>query len=326
MFGVAASMLAARDARACPDGDAPWVKVTSSGESLVAADLVRLLRAELAPRHIALCDTPSADAPAPLAIVSVRASAESASVTVDVRDSVTAKSVSRDVGLEGVPEDGRALTVAVAADELLRASWAELALRSAPPPRRAVPIEVREVVRDAITVTDSRPPRFAFGAAAALDAFTAGTTLLGADVLADVWIIPRLRITGRFGLRSGLAAHTLDGDVSTNAIIAKLGGAVTVTQPASRLGLDLALRVGIIRASFVATPSSGATGNSLADVAVVADAGVVGWLRLASNLRIALDVAASLPLRPVTATDGNVEIAGISGGGVASSMGLWGTF
>jgi hypothetical protein len=255
----------------------------------------------------------------------VRTSAESASVAVDVRDDLTAKSLQREVALADVPVDVRALTVAVAADELLRASWAELAVKNAPPPKRAVPEEVRATVRDAVSV-EPRAPRIGFGAAAAIDAFAGGSILLGADVLADAWIVPRVRLTTRFGLRSGLVTHASDGEITTSAIAFEVGAAVTLTPPSARAGLDLGVRAGILRVSFVATPASSATGRSLADVAVVADAVVSGWLRLAPNLRALADVALALPLRPVNATDNGATVTGVSGVGVASTLGLWGTF
>ena len=290
-------------------------------------DIARLFAAELRARHIAVCTAPSEGAPAPLGVVAVRTSGEAAFVEVDVRDDLTAKSLKREIALADVPSDVRALTVAVAADELLRASWAELAVRSSPPPKRQIPVEVRDVVRDTMeTPKREEMPRIAFGAGAALDAFTAGSTLLGADVLADVWIIPRLRAVARFGLRSGLSSRGPDGDVATSAIVFELGAAVTVTPPQLRAGLDVALRAGVMRVSFVATPSSGATGRSLDDVAVLMDAGLVGWLKLAPNLRALADLALAVPLRPVVATDGGSVITGVSGVGVSATLGLWGTF
>ncbi len=292
-------------------------------------DIARLFAAELRPRHIAVCTAPSEGAPPPLGVVAVRTSAEAAFVEVDVRDDLTAKSLKREVALADVPSDVRALTVAVAADELLRASWAELAVKSAPPPKRQIPAEVRDAVHDTMESTPKREdvPRIAFGAGAALDAFTGGSTLLGADVLADAWIVPRLRIVARFGLRSGLSARGADGDVSTSAIAFKLGAAVTLTPPQLRAGLDLALRAGVMRVAFVATPTLGnVTAQSLADVAVIADAALVGWVKLTPNLRAIADAACSVPLRPVVATDGANVVTGVSGVGVSATLGLWGTF
>lgn len=291
-------------------------------------DIARLFAAELRARHIAACTAPSEGAPPPLGVVAVRTSSEAAFVEVDVRDDLTAKSLKREVALADVPSDVRALTVAVAADELLRASWAELAVKSAPPPKQQVPAEVRDVVRDTVeTPNRDGAPRIALGAGAAIDAFTAGSTLLGADVLLDVWIVPRLRVVGRFGLRSGLSSRGADGDVATSAIAVKLGAAVTLTPPQLRAGLDLALRAGVMRVAFGATPTAtGATARSLDDVAVLADAAVIGWLKLATNLRALADVGLSVPIRPVVAMDGPSVVTGVSGVGMSVTLGLWGTF
>jgi len=323
--------LGARIGWSCPEHGQPWVRVVvDDADGKRGDDIARLFAAELRSRHIAVCTAPAEGAPPPLGVVAVRASGEAAFVEVDVRDDLTAKSLKREIALADVPSDVRALTVAVAADELLRASWAELAVKSAPPPKQHVPAEVRDVVRDTMEAPKrDDTPRLGFGAGAALDAFTGGSTLLGADVLLDVWIVPRLRAMARFGLRSGLSARGADGDVSTSAIAFELGAAVTLTPPQLRAGLDLALRAGIMRVAFVATALPGAsnvTARSLADVAVVADAAAMGWLKLASNLRALADVGLAVPLRPVVATDGPNVVVGVSGVGVSATLGLWGTF
>jgi hypothetical protein len=308
----------------------PWVRVVVDDTDGKRGDeIARLFAAELRARHIAVCNTPAEGAPPPLGVVAVRTSSEAAFVEVDVRDDLTAKSLKREVALADVPSDVRALTVAVAADELLRASWAELAVKSAfsAKQQEKVPAEVRDVVRDTMVDVPKRDePRIAFGAGAVLDAFTGGSTLLGADVLADAWIVPRLRILARFGLRSGLSARGADGDVSTSAISFKLGAALTLTPPQLRAGLDLALRAGAMRVAFVATPSTGASAQSLADTAVLADAALLGWVKLAPNLRALADAAFSVPLRSVVATDGADVVTGVSGVGVSATLGLWGTF
>ncbi len=54
-------------------------------------------------------------------------------MVLEVDDALTNKSVRREVDLGDVPASGRPRALALAAAELLRASWAELAL---PPPAR----------------------------------------------------------------------------------------------------------------------------------------------------------------------------------------------
>ena len=49
-------------------------------------------------------------------------------VVIELDDRVTHKRVARDLPLRNIPANGRALAIAIASDELLRASWAELTL------------------------------------------------------------------------------------------------------------------------------------------------------------------------------------------------------
>jgi hypothetical protein len=71
------------------------------------------------------------------------ACAANGAVGIAVDDAATDKSVRRTVELGAVPAQARARVLALATAELLRASWAELILPDAPPPRAPVPVEVR---------------------------------------------------------------------------------------------------------------------------------------------------------------------------------------
>jgi hypothetical protein len=81
---------------------------------------------ELRHRGLDVCDPASAERE-PSALVRVEGRDELAVIELD--DRVTHKRVARDLSLRGIPANGRALAIAIAIDELLRASWAELTLR-----------------------------------------------------------------------------------------------------------------------------------------------------------------------------------------------------
>jgi hypothetical protein len=83
------------------------------------------LAAELAHRGIDVCDSNTAREPAALA----KLSRTDDTVVIELDDRVTHKRVGRDLVLARLPANGRALAIAIAIDELLRASWAELTLR-----------------------------------------------------------------------------------------------------------------------------------------------------------------------------------------------------
>jgi hypothetical protein len=149
---------------------------------------------------------------------------------------------------------------------------------------------------------------------------SATSTLFGADLVAQVWIVPRVRVEGRFGVRTALLQSGPDGDVATSTVGGKLGAAVSLTPPGRALGLDVTARLGVLRASFVPTAVASAIATPASDVA--AD----GWLKLGSALRLIATVGPAVVLRPVRVTDAETVIGGIDGAGVTAALGLWGTF
>jgi hypothetical protein len=259
----------------------------------------------------------------------VSSSPDEVTLAVDVHDAVTAKHVSRDVGLGPVPADSRPLTIALAADELLRASWAELALRSAPAPSRPVPPEVARTVRESVAAPPApapSPPRVLLGVDAAFEHYAAGTTLYGADARFAAWIVPRLAATLRAGLRSGTVVDAPDGQVQPEAWLAGVGVQVGITPPElRRWGVDAIARFDVEHVGFTPTPHASAVGVSGSAFALVAGLGAQAWLHILPTLRLGAQAVALLPVRPVDATDAGVEIMGVSGAGIGAQLGLWST-
>lgn len=106
--------------------------------------VVAELRAALQVQDLVLCLEVESDRP-PIASLHLIEDGPD-SVRVEVRDRVTAKRVERALELGDFPDDSRPLAIAVAADELLRASWAELVLVDAPEPAIEPPAPVRAMV------------------------------------------------------------------------------------------------------------------------------------------------------------------------------------
>jgi hypothetical protein len=316
------------EAATCGQGGRPWVAVhTPDDLPRGLGSFVGLLRAELASRGIDLCTSVDASPEGRLATIDVSSAPDAVSLGVEVRDAVTAKHVSRDVALGGVPADSRPLTIALAADELLRASWAELALRTAPPPALAVPMEVTKTVRETIepTVAPSSPPRILLGVDGALQHFGSGTTMYGADARLGAWLTPRVAAGARFGLLSGGAVSASDGSVQPSAWIAGIAAIVTVTPPGYNWGIDAVGRFDVEHVSFVGMPRGTATGSSQSDYALLAGLGPQAWFRILPALRVGAEVLAMVPLRGVEAADAHVSFAGVSGLGLSTQLGLWST-
>ena len=117
------------------------------------------LATELGRRGLAVCSEGQSTLE-PAAIVNLSLREKDAIIELD--DRTTQKRVARDVRLDRVPPAGRALALAIAIDELLRASWAELTMREHEPehmpeqaavpepasePREAPPRERRPATR-----------------------------------------------------------------------------------------------------------------------------------------------------------------------------------
>ncbi len=185
---VAGTSVARAQERVECGGDKPWVLVTlvtSPTPTAFSAAVLAELRAGLRPSSIDVCES-AGSTTEPLAQLSIAEVSGSASqYRLDVTDSVTHKRVARDLSLEKLPADGRALALAVAAEELLRASWAELALRGPHSAQTAAPPEVRAVVES--EPAPPEPARFkAFGARLAFEHFRGGQTHFGGDAFTEL--------------------------------------------------------------------------------------------------------------------------------------------
>jgi hypothetical protein len=92
----------------------------------LAAEVRKDLAAELGPRGYGVCQQRVVEGE--LAAEIWLSVAEPSLVSIQIDDLVTGKRVWRDVPQTKIPAGGKALAIAIAADELLRASWAELDL------------------------------------------------------------------------------------------------------------------------------------------------------------------------------------------------------
>jgi hypothetical protein len=320
---------AGADAAAAPSTDCgaagrPWVEVI--GQQDFPANVtafVGLLRAELGSRGIELCMTRSEAASPPLATVRVSSGPDAVTLTVDVHDAITSKQVSRDVALSGVPRDSQPLTVALAADELLRASWAELELHTAPPAAMPVPAEVTQTVREALVALPAPATRVQLGVGFVWEQYGQGVILYGADARLGAWLTRRLELAIQFGLRTGPTATASDGTVQPSAWSLGVAGIYTFTPPEDRWGVDGMASLGVERLTLVPTPLGAATGTEQSGYAVLGSLGPRGWFAVLPALRVGVEILGTVPLRGVDATDGGNRFEGLSGVGWTAQLGVW---
>ena len=110
-------------------GDSFVVLHEAGFEPALAAEVRTDFATELAHRGLGVCASAASSPREPAAVVELQA--RDLLVIISLDDRVTHKRVARDLSLQTIPENGRALAIAIAIDELLRASWAELTLRRA---------------------------------------------------------------------------------------------------------------------------------------------------------------------------------------------------
>jgi hypothetical protein len=328
-----ASSALAADPPAC-GAARPWVAVRDGVESQVR--FVELLRAELAGRGIDLCADAAQGGQPAIASVSVSPKADSqgagteglVDIEVDVRDAVTAKRVVREFDLRGLPADSRALAMSASVDELLRASWAELALDTAPPPARPVPPEVRATLRESLPA--AAPPRSPDGGFVgvffAVDHFGQGLTRLGADVRMALGLLTPLWLELRLGVREGLPASAPDGDVRMTSVLAGLAGVYSVTRPASLVGFGILARLDVEDVLAEAAAVGGARAGAGSAAAMVGVAGARVWLPLGRTLRMDAEAALGGALLPVSATDAGQRVTGVGGVATTLALGMGGRF
>ncbi len=320
-FALAGTSSAAAESAACGHAGRPWVSVSfgeGSWRESFKEEALQDLKAGLISRNIEACARTDSEETPPLAAIVISSSGEeNVRVTVEIHDAVTEKRVSRDVDLTRMPLDGRALALAVAADELVWATWAEIAL-GGPKRRTPAPKEVVAGVEHAV-----KPPaaaaqpalsakRTQLGIQLAGEHFAAGLTLLGADAVATVPITASFRLKLAAGARQGLTIVTEEGRIQSVAANMAIDGSLLILKgPNARLGWALGPRLAWVRMQGEAQP--GSLGHRFSGIAVIARTGPVVEIRLGLPLWLKLDAGMGVPLRAVQATDSGHIVAGASG-------------
>jgi hypothetical protein len=287
------------------------------------ADSIRSdLRAGLRPSSIEVCETLAAPGPEPLARVLIAEVAPGrARYSVDVIDSVTQKRVGRDLALEKLPADGRALALAVAAEELLRASWAELALRGVHSPQTAAPPEVRAVVEKSPPAPALPRRHVALGARLAFERFLGGQTHYGADLFGAV---PLGRVAGGLlavGARRALSEQAPHGSIGASALSVEAGLSLTFFR---QRGLDMSAFVAgrLLRVSFEPEAASGVEARAQSGLAVVSRVGLSLAFGSPGLLRSYSALGAGLPLKSYSVSDTGGIVTGVSKLELFASTGL----
>ncbi len=307
----------AEDAERCGPAGQPWVSVAWKGQAWQPAQqraVLEDLRAGLRQKGIAACPLGSAGSAPPIALLELEAGDEARiSVGIEVHDALTEKRVLRDLDLRALEPDARALAIAAAADELLRASWAELALDDAPAPSRPPPPEVQRAVRSALTPSRVGQRNVALGVRGAVEHHGGGLTLLGGDAFVTVWLSERFGLELGLGLRQGLTEDAAHGRIESRALCSALELALAVLPRGQLLGLHAMLGVAVASLHLRGDAETSARDAERSGLSAQARAGVVLSVALLDAFALRAQVGLGAPLRSVEASDAG-RVVGSTGG------------
>lgn len=297
-----------------------------------------MLRASLAPISVVVVDaghTPPADTETLLEVFDL-----GDEVRLVVRDEVQRKTTERNVALAGIPRGARALTVASAADGLLRVAWlagadhpdAAADVSSTPPPTPHAPPAQAPRAGDVEPPRDA-PPAHAgsrragvrLGARAAMEVASAGTTQLGGDAVVEV-SFGSIVAGVHGGVRDVVARSFPEGTVDGRALAGGISIELLATPPRAPLGLSFGPGVDVFAMHFagVATPTAGAPERSRSGdgVAVVAALSTTASWQATSLVRLVLVGRGGYAVHAVHALVSDEAVTGLGGAvlGVAAGV------
>ncbi|MEM1033466.1 MAG: hypothetical protein AAGN82_24240 [Myxococcota bacterium] len=303
------------------------LRVTSDAD-----DLSRTIRIDIADgmrrRGLAVCGD---DAAREGSVGQLRVDArDPASVVITMIDDITNKEVTRRLDLSELPADGHSLAIAIAAEELARASWAELALgpvtaeRPAArvrPPRRGLGEALPETQGTDGDDANAAPGRNAVRVAAGVEHYTTSLTLLGPDVAYRRHLVGWLWFEGGGLFRAGLGVDAARGRIDTLAAGGQLAlVARAVDSGRFALDVDAGARARWVR--FDGDARADAVEDRFSTWAALVRAGASIGVRPSAPLELSARVGAGLPVRAVFAGDGGRDATGVGGVALSTSLGL----
>jgi hypothetical protein len=321
MATAALFSMGAGPTRAAADGERARIAVRfEEGWPTALREAVRAdLEATMGPQRFELVDSES-----PLEVAaSLWLSAPTADrprCAIRLEDHLMSKRVERTVTLSRVPLDSWSVAIAAGADELLRASWAELALPGAPeptiePPEQVVQWVEQTVVEEIVeqhSERRARVPVATIGVRAAVDGFSTGLLQLGGDLSLQLWALPWFAIETAVGGRGMIPLRTARGTVQGWALSGEVGPAFSLLDPSSPIRLQAFVLLRASYASFDAMPAPDSIVTPVAGPALFARVGARGTFAVGEDHQLGAELAIGIPLLGFDVTDERGVLTGMS--------------
>lgn len=311
-------------------GTRAWIAVDFSATDWPATfcdTVLADLKASLGERKIDVCQVPTPTTPPVARITLTSPKPLTAGIMVVAADATATKRASRTVSLDNVPADGRAFAVALATDELLSASWDELAL-VVPEPVKPEPPE--PVATAALPQRELRLPNNTLAISAFADVFIGAQRAWGGEMRYGL----RLGANSPWSINLALGASAGERVKTTNGSItshAWLGGMWLRYAWLERHALSLGAAVGAKagRHTFFGhapadqTPNSSAVEtNSASDWAYSFGGRADARVALSQVVGLDLAVDVGMPVSGIEITDTEQVATGTTGLRVTPSLGI----
>jgi hypothetical protein len=287
--------------------------------SAVDAELASAARAQLRrahrPHDLAICtgaDRERDPCCAGRELGSIRVVGEAAGrARITLHDPLTAKEVERTIDVMALPADTRGYALAVAIEELLRASWLELALLDRSRVEElAAPAAVHEVER-ALAEAIPAERRTTLALRGALDVYGGGVVHLGGDLLIAHRALPWLELAIAVGGRRGVSTAAPHGVIDSSALAVEISLAgIALTEGPFSLAIAVGAAGGLV--VFEGVPIELARGASLSDLVVAPFAAVVSTLAW-GPLELRLGVGGGYTVLGLAAADSGARVVAAEG-------------
>jgi hypothetical protein len=319
---IAAVLLFARTAAA----EAPSrvaVKLPSCDDAFDKNAMVSALRIELAADGVRETIVGDGEAIAAIRIEATPCTADVREIVVVIDDAATSKSVRRTIAVDAMPAPSRPRALALAIAELLRASWAELSMVDAPPPREAVPPSIVSAVklrREREAPRPERTPRTIARIALDTQVFPSyQSVVLGPTIGASVPLFGPLRARADGGVAFGRAYDAL-GTIDLGIASGDIGVMLAGGTESVRFDLGPLVRVGYGWAS--GHPISGGESGHTSGVVLTGGLAASVFVRLAGDWWSVAGLEGGAVIQSVDAQAASRPAAGFGGPLVAVTLGL----
>lgn len=215
---------------ACDPAHAVALDIVDAPAAAGSEQLAQSVIAELGASQIAVCTSEGAGSLSRLQIRALLPAWQRASIRLE---SAHSPPLERDLDVSKLPPEARALAIASASDELIRAAFAEAAMAptAPPPPVASSPLDSERTERDRLTpdplasATVEPEPLIELGLVAAGSSYLGQREAIEGDLAARYWLMPRVPLSARVGIAQRLSRPLGRGPVQPDSDVHAAVGA-----------------------------------------------------------------------------------------------------